>query len=422
MRISTTQMFQNGIETMQRKQAEMSRTQNQLSTGRRILSPSDDPSGSVQTLQFESRIQQTKQFQRNGALAEQRLRLAEVTIAAIGDGMQRVRTLTVQANNATQTDETRGYIALEIRQIIQEMMELGNTKDANGEYIFAGNQSHIQPFTVGSDGKVIYQGDGEQREVSISPVRKVRLGDAGSTVFGDSGSQALLNGNGVFTVSPDGDNTGSGIISSGTVTDIAAWEANTANAPYRLAFSEDVDGNLQYQVLDDADNPVDVIGADGNPTPGPVPYVDGTAISFHGIQVQVTGTPADEDEFLIEPAQPHSVFDGLYKLVDALEGGTSGGGTTPVNNAINQALTEMDNMMEHLLSVRATVGTRLNAVESQNSLHAEQTLQLESTLSEIRDLDYADAISRFSLQQVGLQAAQQTYVQVQRLSLFDYLR
>ncbi|MCG5499827.1 flagellar hook-associated protein FlgL [Ectothiorhodospira lacustris] len=421
MRISTTQMFQNGIDTMQRRQAEMSRTQNQLGTGRRILSPSDDPSGSVQTLQFESRIQQSKQFQRNGTLAEQRLRLTEVTMAAMNNGLHRVRTLAVQANNATQTPETRGYIALEMRQVMQEMVELGNTKDANGEYIFAGNQAHVQPFSMDGAGNIVYQGDGEQREVSISSVRTIRLGDAGSTVFGGGGNELLKDGNGVFTVSPDpdADNTGSGIITSGIVTDAGEWDGNTS---YRLVFEGEGD-NLGYRVVAvDDGSPVFPVDEDGNPSQDPIAYKQGAAISFQGIQVQVSGSPNDGDAFVIRPSEPHSIFDGLNKLVKALEKGRSGGGTAPVNNAINQSLTEIDNMMEHLLSVRATVGTRLNAVESQAQLHGEQVLQLESTLSEIRDLDYAEAISRFSLQQVGLQAAQQSYVQVQRLSLFDYLR
>ncbi|AHK79584.1 flagellar hook protein [Ectothiorhodospira haloalkaliphila] len=451
MRISTSQIFQNGIDVIQRQQAEISRTQNQLGTGRRILSPSDDPSGSVQALQFESRIEQTKQFQRNGGLAEQRLRLTEVTLASVGDGLQRIRELSVKANNATETDETRRYIAGEMQQVLNSLVDLGNTRDANGEYLFAGYKSQTQPFVM-KNGEVEYQGDDKARQVDISPVRKMAVGDPGNQVFGDAGvSGALKDGNGTFTTLPGDGNTGSGVISAGSVVDRGDWQdalaAEVEITPpdpdppfvesvsyYKVVFD---DGGENYSVqafnadgeflgpgdpageaiLEEADQ----IALGLNELPTDVPFKSGESIAFNGISFDIKGTPAGDDAFTIRPSEPQSLFTGVQKIIDALNSpvGTS---TAPVNNAINCGLSELDNALGHVLDTRATVGARLNALENQDNLNRDQILQLETTISEIRDLDYAEAISRFNLQQVGLQAAQQSYTQVARLTLFDYIR
>src|SRR5690606_33862678 len=110
------------------------------------------------------------------------------------------------------------------------------------------------------------------------------------------------------------------------------------------------------------------------------------------------------------------------RLADALDAPvTSEAGRARLNNAVNRALATLDQGLERLLDVRASVGARLKSVESQRNINEDVLLQLQTNLSDVEDLDYAEAISRFNLQQTTLQAAQQTYVQVQRLSLFNFL-
>ncbi|TVQ68542.1 MAG: flagellar hook-associated protein 3 [Chromatiaceae bacterium] len=421
MRISTSQIFQNGIDVIQRQQAEISRTQNQLGTGRRILSPSDDPSGSVQALQFESRIDQTKQFQRNGGLAEQRLRLTEVTLASVGDGLQRIRELSVKANNATETDETRRYIAGEMQQVLNSLVDLGNTRDANGEYLFAGYKSQTQPFVM-KNGEVEYQGDNNARQVDISPVRKLAVGDPGNQVFGDSDVPgALKDGNGTFTTLPGDGNEGSGVIGGGSVVDRKAWQDAVDAASGELSYSVTFADDGETFTVQAFENGTPVNTAPFDELPVDAPFKSGESIAFNGISFDIKGTPKVDDEFTVRPSEPQSLFAGVQNIIDALQSpvGTS---TAPVNNAINRGLSELDSALGHVLDTRATVGARLNALENQDNLNRDQILQLETTISEIRDLDYAEAISRFNLQQVGLQAAQQSYTQVARLTLFDYIR
>jgi len=316
MRVSTSQVFRNGVESIQRSQQDLSRTQLQLGSGKRILSPSDDPSGAVQSLQLTSAAGKLEQYERNALSVTQRLRSTETVLTSVVDGLQRVRELVVQGNNGSQTNETRAMIAGEIAQVREELLQLANSQDANGEYLFAGLSSWTQPFeVVDANGKVGYEGGDGSRSVQISAVRYVPVGDPGRSVF---------------SVTPPSE--------------------------------DDPEPPLLFELY------ADIVSVLKN---GPDADGDSEGESFHG--------------------------------------------------AMGQALGDLDLALGRLLETRTSLGARMNTVETQSRVNEDQLLQVKTALSEIQDLDYAEAISRFNLQQTALQAAQQTFVQVQRLSLFNFL-
>jgi len=151
-------------------------------------------------------------------------------------------------------------------------------------------------------------------------------------------------------------------------------------------------------------------------------YTPGEPINFAGASLVFEGQPADGDTFTVDPAPTRD----LFSTVAALAGALSASGSDPaaqaaVNNAMARGLTNLDQAVGHILNTRAEVGARLQRIESQLENNAAFTLQLQQTLSEVRDLDYAEAISRFQQQLAALEAAQQTYITTQRLSLFNYL-
>ena len=402
MRVSTNQIFRSGTESIQRTQQELSRTQTQLGSGKRMLSPADDPSGAVQALQFRSGIEKLDQYQRNGQMLEQRLRSSETVLTSVVDGLQRVRELALQGNNGTQTSETRGFIAGEIRQALDELYQLANSRDANGEYLFAGLRSLTQPFSLGAGGQVEYAGDAGQRELQISAVRTVALGDSGSRAFMD-----IPNGNGTYFVRDDPGNQGTGVIDAGSL--VGPW----VPGDYSVVFSE-ADGQLRYEVFGAGDPPASVAG--------PAAFQAGEAIAFVGAKVSIQGRPEPGDRFTVASSENQDLFATYRQLAEALEAPASDGASrASLNNAVNRALGDLDQGLGRLLEVRTSLGARLNTVETQNRINSEQSFQLQSSLSAVEDLDYAEAISRFNLQQTALQAAQQTFVQVQRLSLFNFL-
>lgn len=397
MRVSTHWLHQQAVNAMLDQQQQLSRTQQQVATGKRILTPADDPAGASRGLSLDGVLAQTQQYQSNADLARTRLSLEENALSSAGDILQRVRELAVQANNASQTDETRASIAQEIRQRLDQLVGVANSKDGSDQYLFAGFNSNTQPFSKTASG-VSYAGDQGQRRIQIGASRTVADGDPGSGVF-----MGVATGNGTFATAAAGGNTGTGVIGPGSVVDPTAWDGDS----YTLSFT----APDTWQVTDSGG----AVVAGGS-------YTDGQAIQFRGVQVSLQGAPAAGDSFSVAPGGKQSVFDTLDQLASVLEAGASSGADkAQVNNQVSSALSNLDRGIDNLLSVRSGVGARLNAIDGQVSDHEDFALSVKETLSNIRDLDYSQAISKLNQQMVGLQAAQQAYVKVNGLSLFNFL-
>ena len=398
MRISTSQVYSSGVEAIQRQQAEVNRVQMQLASGKRVLSPADDPSAAVQSMQFRGAIAQLDQYDRNGSLAEARLRHEETALAQTMDSLQRVRELAVQGNNATQTSATRAAIAVEVRQQLQQIYDIANTRDANGEYIFAGFASLDRPFTATPDG-AIYNGSSQVREIALSDDRRVALGDAGDAVF-----MGIPEGNGRFVVTESAANTGNVSVQETTVSAPGAWDGQ----PRTLLFTAPDAWEAR-----DADNNVVASGS----------YANGGTLVVEGLAVRLSGTPAPGDTLELRPSAGQDLFALVAGLADALEQPVTGpADQARQTGAISRALGDLDQAGARISEVRSTVGGRLNAIESQAAQRDTESFEMIRTLSEIEDLDYAEAISRFNLRMVGLQAAQQSYTMFARMSLFDFMR
>lgn len=506
MRISTRQIQQLGIDSILAQQEKLSRTQQQVATGKRVLLPSDDPVATTQLLQLRQSIETTEQYQANADAAINRLQQEEGVLTSITEILQSVRVLAVQGNNASQTNETRGFMAEEIRQRIEELIGLANTRDGTGDYLFAGTMGATTPFIKDSQGKYVYQGDQNQRYLQVGNGRRVADGDAGSAVF-----QLVRNGNGTFVAAPSGNATvQADVANSGTALVegvVVSAQSILALDGYSIVFDAVTPGS--YEVVDAAGSsltppvtgtyvspgPEDIdisIGGDvvatvtmsGTPEPndrftldlsgmprgtaviGEATLVDGTfipslpngytltfsrpipdgsisyqvtdstgaqvksgpwvenqPIEFNGARLAITGTPADGDTFTVRSSEYQNIFQTLENLATALDAPVHGpADQAHLNNAVNRALGDIDLAMENILLVRAGVGSRLNAIESQVYVNESYLIQAQETLSSVEDLDYAEAISRLHMQMAGLEAAQQTYLKVNGLSIFNYLR
>jgi len=410
MRISTSQFQRTSLSSILERQTKLAKLQQQLGSGRRILTPSDDPAGAAQALQLANKISQLERLQANANLANNRLTQEESTLEQVGTLIHRVHELAVAANNDHQSAADRKLIATELRERFEELLQLANATDGNGEYLFAGVASRDAPFLVSGDRQVTYVGDQTERFLQIGPARQLAVNHTGFDVF-----MRIPQGNGHFVTTADPANTGTGVIDNGQVLDPAALTGDS----YEISFTRpDPDADeLEYTVLD----------SDGNIVAQGV-YESGAAIEFDGIAFTITGEPVPGDGvvpgdiFTVTPAGPRSLFATLDDLISALE--TMG--DTPVararlHNVVNSSLANLDHARENILRVRAEVGSRLHAIEAETAGNEDSTFTLQSVLSQIQDLDYAEAISEFNLKLVGYQAAQQSYMRVQGLSLFNLL-
>lgn len=399
MRIGTYQMQQRAVNAMLEQQASLAKTQQQVSTGRRLVSPADDPAAAAQALDLERLRATLGQYRKNADMARNRLGLEENALASAEDVLQRLRELAVQGNGGTLTSADRTQIAREVRELLHQLVTHANTRDANGEFLFAGYNARTQPFTESASGTVSYAGDAGSRYLQISATRQVAVGDSGHDVF-----RAIRNGNGTFVVDAGSGNTGTGVIDQGSVTDPSSWVADTYTLTFLTATT--------YEVRDSANN-LETSGT----------YSSGGAIGFNGIRVSVSGTPAAGDSFTVAPSANQDLFTTALNLATALESTTTtDAGLAQFQNDMARFLADIDQAQNHLLDYRARIGSRLSAIDSQQDVNESTGLTLDQSISQLKDLDYAEAISRLNLQLTGLEAAQAAFVRIQGLSLFSFLR
>ena len=412
MRISTTLSYSTALNSMLDQQSKLSQTQLKISEGKRILKPSDDPIGAGIALNLKQQIESAKQFTKNGQVAETSLQVTESSLASVTDILNRVRELVLQGANGTLGYSDRDSLATEIERRYDELLGIANSQLSDGKYIFAGFRSGVKPFTKDIAGNIVYNGDQGKHMVDVNSSVTVQTNLSGSEVFAE-----IPTGNGTFETSAAAANTGTGVIGSGSLIDAAAYVPDT----YTVTFQNNAASQLTYQVTDSSGT--QIVPAPPLTVPADAPlYVDGADIEFNGIQFNINGRPSPGDEFTVEPSASQDIFVSIEQLVDALRSSNATEELqAAMKNQLNNGIVNLDRAMEHVDQNRSLVGARLNVVESEATINSNIVVQAQSSLSIVEDLDYAEAITDLNRQSVALQAAQQSFIRIQDLSLFNFI-
>lgn len=311
MRISSNTSYELGIAALNRQQAAQLKNFEQMSTGRRVLTPSENPAAYVRALEISQADAGNTQYAVNRQNATGSLEMLEGTLGDVTKLVQNAQELAVYAGNGTLTDSGRGAIATELRGNLEELLGLANRTDANGQYLFSGFQGSTKPFADAGTG-VQYVGDSGQRMVQVSASRQLAVNESGREVF----ERIPASGGG-----------------------------------YQSLFKtlSDLIGVLETPVVNDADK-------------------------------------------------------------------------AALASGLSAAQGNLSNSLDNVLQVRSAVGTRMNEVDTLNDAGDDLNIQYKQQLSELRDVDYAKAISDLTQQQAYLEATQKAFLKVQGLSLFDYIR
>ena len=400
--ISTLTFRTNALDSMEALQAAISDTQEQLSTGKAFQTAAGNPTGMAQVNQLDMELSGSQQYVRNGNLATGNLTFENQAITDATNLLQSARDLALEANNSSLNATQRQDIATQLNQQLQQLVAIANRTDGNGNFLFGGYAASTQPFNQ-SGSSVSYVGAEQVSQVQISENQRISAGDTGSSVFMD-----LPAGNGTFTTAAGAANTGTASIGPGTVTDPAAWAANTKTdpGPYTITFTDPTD----YTVADGSGAPV---------TSGKYDPTTGGTVSFYGIQVRLSGNPASGDTFTIAPAGKSSAFATLSGLITTLNSTTLNPGQMATQ--ISQSIEQIDTALNNFGNVQASIGGRLDAVTASQSTAQSRQTALQTSISSISDTDYAKATTQLSSQEVALQAAEQSYASLAKLSLFNYV-
>lgn len=407
MRISTNTLFETGTAQLSTLQSNMARTQQQIATNRKNLTAADDPIAAARALEVTQSKSVNDQFAVNRTNARNGLSEVELALNGTTRLLQDVQEMAVKSANGTLSPADRELLAVELSGRLDELFGLANTADGAGGYLFAGYKSATVPFAR-TDTGATYQGDQGERQLQIGSARQVAISNSGSTIFENN-----LTGNGTFETRAASANTGSGIVSTGSVTNQAALTGN------RYAISFAVSGTpavTTYTVLN-RDTNLPPASA-----PGPLPYEPGRKIEFDGVSFDIKGAPANGDSFTVEASERQSIFTTMTDMIATLRAPAGAPGAQGARvNGLNKAQENLTAALDNLLSVRASVGARLKEIDTLDSAGTDLDIQYQSTLSGLQDVDVIAAISSFTQQQATLEAAQKSFKALSGLSLFNYI-
>ncbi|MDN7798785.1 flagellar hook-associated protein FlgL [Burkholderia vietnamiensis] len=411
MRISSAQFFQLNVSQMNDQQAQLSQLYQQIASGVSLQTPADNPVGAAQAVQLSMTSATLSQYTANQSTALASLQAEDQTLQSVSTVLTGVQTLTVRAGDGSLADSDRAALATQLQGYRDQLMTLANTNDGAGTYLFAGVNNSSAPFTSSPNGTVSYVGDSGTRQVQIGDSSSVAQGDTGAAVFM---SVQSLGSDPVPAA--DAANTGTGRITAVTVT---SPSAATNGHHFAITFGG-TPAAPTYTVTDSSAKP---------PTTTPAQaYTAGASIALGGgMTVSVSGTPSAGDSFSVTPGPQATggadIFSTLDSMIAALKTPVTGNpvAAAALSNAMMTGSIKVGNTMRNVTTIQASVGGREQEVKAMQAVTQTASLQTTSNLTDLTGTNMVTTISQYLQVQNALTGAQKAYVQLQNLSLFQYV-
>ena len=407
MRVSTANSFDNTVSNLARRQADLAAQQERLSTGKRVLRASDDPVAATLAEAAQNRLSRVEGDLRAMEASRASLAQAESGLGESGELIQKARDLIISAGNGTFGPSEREDIARQLAGLREQMIGVANRQDNSGRTLYGGLGGSATPFVDlygPTGGAVQFQGQRGQQAAGNTSLPQ--------SLDGNDIWMRIPQGNGSFTLSlPTAPpNTSAVRTGVGQVTDPSALTGQR----YDVTFTGPP-GAVQYTVTN-IDTSTPVAGQINQP------YQPGTTIGFDGLSFDMQNPAVAGDRIELRPATaPTDIFQVMQNTVDALRDTGTGSDARRTQN-LGRTLIELDAGHDRVLLARGYAGEMLNRADSLESLLDTRTVAYEREKSRLEDLDLVKGNSDFQNQQVGLEAALKSYAQIQRLSLFEFVR
>ena len=407
MRISTNQIYDQNMRSIMQNQGDLAKTQEQLASGNRIITPSDDPFGAAKVLRLTEEIDELTQFQRNNDLVTGSLEQQEAVLTNITNSINRARTLVIQAGSGALDSPDRKAIGAELEQIKLEIFDLMNSQDADGNYLYAGYQSANQAFEynpASAGNAITFVGDAGVSFVQLSNSSKIQSTSNGYEVF----ENVLSRFN--FSVDP---------ASTAVVNEASVKQQGTFDTFFDKNYDPVNAGNNDYRINFLASGQAELVNQGTGVVVDSVSYTSGQPFIIKGMEFDATAVPGDSIDLSLNAPEKKSMAQTLHEIQIALSDSSIDG--FELQEAISDALVGLDNGLEKMSLEHASIGSRLNIAESVYESNLDMEIAAKSSRSAIQDVDYAEASSEFAKQETALEAALASFPKVSNLSLFNYI-
>ena len=408
-RLGSANTYDNALRNLSTRQSALSNLQENLTSGKRVVRASDDPTAAAQAERALTRISRIATDQR--ALESQRnsIIMAESTLGDVNDALQNFRELVVSAGNGAYSTAERKSIALQLTGLRDQIVSLANREDTNGSPLFAALGSALKPFVGPQAAAPDYQFNGLPGQTSSSEV------SIPFALDGDSAFMLQTARDGVYNVSASPAST---LLKTGSVavTNAALVSGSAYTITIGTVDSATLPGTttVTYGITETPNVTGPFAGLTASYPSGQTANIAVTAMP--GLSLTITGTPAVGDTVTVKPSP--SLFSVLDNAIRDIGNAANGNASA---QAVSQALGNLDIGMSRVSAIRGQAGDLLNRADRITDNQDKRSIQLEADRSRAEDLDMVKGISDFQNQQTGYQAALQSYAQVQKLSLFNYI-
>jgi len=404
MRISSTLFFRTGLDAINTQQADLRHLYQQTGSGKRMVTPSDDPLAAAQAINLGQSQAVNQRYADNRQVIRQNLNAEDNVLDSVIKSLQDVKTHLIGTGNGVLSDADRRTLADALVSAKNQMLTLANATDGNGQYLFSGHQQVSgSPFDEHGHWNAALSG---QRLVQVDQTRRLAASDLGVDVFA-----GVASGSNGYLTQANASNTGTGLVSAPTVTD--PHGANVGKA-FAIQFTSPT----QYDVL------VDGVAVSQGNTYDPAQNVIALP---GGVSVNVSGAPNAGDTFALTPmaklqSGDLNMFASFDAIIDALKTDTVGdpAAAATLRNAITTAIQRFDVHYDNVLTVQASVGARLAEIDTIGDNGAARHLGYTQQLSQLEDLNYYEATTMLQLRTSALEAAALAFRKIQSAS-FMYM-
>ncbi len=407
MRLSTQQFFQLSSASLSDLNSQAAKIQEQISTGRRVTAARDDPGSASRIVRLESQLASIDQFQQNIGYADSRLVRTEQALTDAQDVMLEIQTAIVAAGNPLEAGQ-REALAATIAEFADELLNIANRRDEQGDYIFSGFLTEQAAYVQQGDGNIVFQGNSGVRRLEIDNGSFVAVSESGADIFED----IPISYSKVETSAAAGNSVGFQVLSSNVVN----------RATFDAAYPEDyvVTFGAETNIVPNGPNYTVTRVSDGAVIASDTPYTQSSGITFEGLQILGSGTdPQPGDVFNVGSVTEQNLLQIVNDFAAELPGLDQ---AAERDSFIAGAIRAIESIEDQLGAAVTRVGVSLTGLDTTRNTLADRELAQQSLLSEIRDLDYAEAISNLSLLTFTLEASQASFARISSLSLFNFIR
>ncbi|MBV8118469.1 MAG: flagellar hook-associated protein FlgL [Alphaproteobacteria bacterium] len=412
MQISTNEFLLGSLGDLLTQESNLSQLNRQIATGETMLDPSDDPAGAGQAIDLAGAINRLSYDAGNAQAATQDIQSGLSVLQQVSSLINQLRQVAVEGANGTNSAATQSALVTTAQSALQELVQLANSQDAEGNYIFAGTKTNAPPFASLANGQVVFTGDNGGNLLEIAPSVTVAAAVSGENIF----ANVPAGENGV-AVTAAAANIGTAYVTVKGITGTSQLNsARLSGTQYEIVFSAGVGGTLNYTVTGGIGAPGSAGFISTSSTVASGSYTTGSDLQFGGLDIGITGPPAAGDQFFVNPAGTSSLFQTIQGLISALGSASS----TP--QQIQNAIVNLDGAQTSILSAQATLGSNLAEIQGVQAADSTASTNDQAQLSTLQSANLPQAIANYSAGVTALQAAELVFSKIQNLSLFSVIQ